>query len=344
MRECIAGQIYTARVAVRDSSNIDISKVAPTIIAADFLISINDGAWAALTNMPAVSPAGSEVIKIIFSAAETTAAGTGGSIVLRVADADGLSGWIGGLWEIPVRAAKLSELTAAQVNAEADTALADVGLTTTITGRIDQAISTRAPATTALSNATWTDAKAGFVDVAISSRSTAQQVWEYSTRTLSSFGTLIADMWAYATRTLTSFGSITPLVATVAGGAITVYAKDTWSFTLTSSLLTLTSYEAIAFAVKLTSADADADSILYVRSDTGLMVLSGAAATAGNGTLTKDSATAFSVKIAISATGVTAGRYAWWLKGFDTTPVTDEGYTLATGTFTILPAGVQAIS
>ena len=36
-----------------------------------------------------------------------------------------------------------STLTAAQVNTEADTALADVGLTTTITDRIDQAISTR---------------------------------------------------------------------------------------------------------------------------------------------------------------------------------------------------------
>ena len=36
-----------------------------------------------------------------------------------------------------------STLTAAQVNTEADTALADVGLTSTITGRIDQAISTR---------------------------------------------------------------------------------------------------------------------------------------------------------------------------------------------------------
>lgn len=39
--------------------------------------------------------------------------------------------------------AGLSTLTAAQVNAEVDTALADVGLTTTITGRIDAAISTR---------------------------------------------------------------------------------------------------------------------------------------------------------------------------------------------------------
>jgi hypothetical protein len=39
--------------------------------------------------------------------------------------------------------AGLSTLTAAQVNAEADQALADVGLTTTVTGRIDAAISTR---------------------------------------------------------------------------------------------------------------------------------------------------------------------------------------------------------
>lgn len=39
--------------------------------------------------------------------------------------------------------AGLSTLTAAQVNSEVDTALADVGLTTTITGRIDVAVSSR---------------------------------------------------------------------------------------------------------------------------------------------------------------------------------------------------------
>lgn len=37
----------------------------------------------------------------------------------------------------------LNDLSAAQVNAEVDTALADVGLTTTVTGRIDAAVSTR---------------------------------------------------------------------------------------------------------------------------------------------------------------------------------------------------------
>jgi hypothetical protein len=39
-----------------------------------------------------------------------------------------------------------STVTTAQVNAEVDTALADVGLTTTVTGRIDAAVSTRAAA------------------------------------------------------------------------------------------------------------------------------------------------------------------------------------------------------
>lgn len=49
------------------------------------------------------------------------------------------------------------------------------------------------------------------LDATISSRSTltAQQVWEYGTRTLSSFGTLIADIWASVSRTLTAGTNIT---------------------------------------------------------------------------------------------------------------------------------------
>jgi hypothetical protein len=75
---------------------------------------------------------------------------------------------------------------------------------------LDTTVSSRAPASTALSNTTWTDTKAGYVDIAISSRSTltASDVWNYATRTLSSFGTLVSDIWNYATRTLTSFGTL----------------------------------------------------------------------------------------------------------------------------------------
>lgn len=46
------------------------------------------------------------------------------------------------------------------------------------------------------------------LDATVSSRSTltAQGVWEYATRTLSGFGTLVSDIWSAATRTLSAFG------------------------------------------------------------------------------------------------------------------------------------------
>jgi len=75
--------------------------------------------------------------------------------------------------------------------------------------RLDATVSSRAPASTALSNTTWTDTKAGYLDAAISSRSTltASDVWDYTTRTLTSFGTLVSDIWAYSTRTLSAFST-----------------------------------------------------------------------------------------------------------------------------------------
>lgn len=50
---------------------------------------------------------------------------------------------------LPAQIGALNNLSAAEVNAEVDTALADAGLTTTVTGRIDAAISTRASQATA---------------------------------------------------------------------------------------------------------------------------------------------------------------------------------------------------
>lgn len=77
----------------------------------------------------------------------------------------------------------------ADVNAEVDAALADVGVTTTVTGRIDAAISSR-------------------------SSHSAADVWAVGTRTLTSFGSLVADVtaavWAAASRTLTAFGFTVP--------------------------------------------------------------------------------------------------------------------------------------
>jgi hypothetical protein len=69
-----------------------------------------------------------------------------------------------------------STLTAAQVNAEADTALADVGLTNTVTGRIDAAISSRlAPSGTLATVTNLTNAPASV---------TPTDIWTHPTRTI----------------------------------------------------------------------------------------------------------------------------------------------------------------
>jgi hypothetical protein len=85
-------------------------------------------------------------------------------------------------------------------------ALASV-CTETRLSKLDAAVSSRASASD------YTSARAGKLDnldATVSSRSTltAQNVWEYATRTLTSFGTLVSDIWSAAARTLTGFGTL----------------------------------------------------------------------------------------------------------------------------------------
>ena len=88
-----------------------------------------------------------------------------------------------------------TNLTAAQVNTECDTALSDVGLTSTITGRIDAAVSTRATpaqvnteADTALSDVGLTTTITGRIDAAVSTRATPAQVNTEADTALSDVG------------------------------------------------------------------------------------------------------------------------------------------------------------
>ena len=140
--------------------------------------------------------------------------------------------------------------------------------------------------------------------------------------------------------------SITVLSA-IDGDDITVYRNDTWSFTAEVTFA-LTAYEAVAFVVKSSQSVADDAALLYVRSDTGLQAIGGAAPvsplTSANGSLTVDSATEFSVLVDMTATNVAPNNYYWWLKVFDTTANPDEGYTRATGKFMIKDYGLRAIA
>jgi hypothetical protein len=76
------------------------------------------------------------------------------------------------------------------------------------------------------------------INATISSRSTltAQQVWEYATRTLSSFGTLVSDVWSSATRTLTSIADssgvttlLTRILGTIAAGTHNPQSGDAYA-------------------------------------------------------------------------------------------------------------------
>jgi hypothetical protein len=87
----------------------------------------------------------------------------------------------------------LNDLSTAQVNTEVDTALADVGMTSVITGRIDAAISTRSdhsPADVWDSSVRTLTSGGG---------ATAQQVWEYATRSLTDKSNFALSSTAYNT-------------------------------------------------------------------------------------------------------------------------------------------------
>lgn len=90
---------------------------------------------------------------------------------------------------------------------------AATGAAMTLTSAYDAA-KTAAQASTALSTATWTSTIAGRIDAAISTRSTltAAQVWDHGTKTLTSFGTLVADIatavWGAAVKVVTG-GTVT---------------------------------------------------------------------------------------------------------------------------------------
>lgn len=139
-------------------------------------------------------------------------------------------------------------------------------------------------------------------------------------------------------------GATVTVVSSVAGGTVTVYAADTWRFTVLSDQLALADYETLGLIVKRSARQADSQALLYLRTDTGLVRMDGAApVSAGNGTLTK-TATSFTAVVHVAETqGLVPGVYTWWLKGLDTTPAPNEAVTLATGEFVVLAAGLQAV-
>jgi hypothetical protein len=81
----VKGRAYKFYIGLVDQSNTKLLKANPTLAGADFNISKDGGAFAALTTTPSANPASGRAVMIDLSAAETTA----DNIVIQCVDAAG---------------------------------------------------------------------------------------------------------------------------------------------------------------------------------------------------------------------------------------------------------------
>jgi len=162
----LKGSAYSFEVALVDQSDTDVFKTNPTLAAGDVTVSKDGGAFANIGTLPTAIGAGA-VLTVALTGTEMTA----DRIVVLFQKAAG-SEWQDLLVSIETETRQindLSTLTAAQVNAEADTALADYD-----------------PPTKAEMDAGF----AALNDPAASA--VASSVWQYSSRTLTQSAATVA--------------------------------------------------------------------------------------------------------------------------------------------------------
>lgn len=276
----------------------------PTLAAGDVKISIDGGNFANVGTLPSAVGDSLREYEQALAQAETN----GDRIVIDYEDA------AGGEWEpftvvlhtATNRNSSLSTLTAAQVNAECDTALSDYD----------------AP--------TKTELDSGLAAIPAA-------VWAYSTRTLTSLsalvGSIAAAVWAYASRTLTQ--SAASVAATVSGDSISVLRGDYWSIALTD-IGDISSRTKLYFTVKEHLYDTDAQALIQIEETDGLLYSNGAAAgSASNGSLTVTDESDGDLTIVVKA--AETDDYAPGVYKYDLQYQTVNGPTtpITTGTFTI---------
>jgi hypothetical protein len=121
----VKNQTYIVYAYLRSRTDPNVFQNNPTLATGDAKVSVDGGALANLATLPTVTPAGGKQIKITLSSSEMN--GDNVSVVLSDAAGDEWSDWAITLQTVAAgrQFDNLSTLTAAQVNAEADTALAD---------------------------------------------------------------------------------------------------------------------------------------------------------------------------------------------------------------------------
>lgn len=213
-------------------------------------------------------------------------------------------------------------------------------LTSTRAGYLDN-LSAGIPTAAAIATAVWAAGTRTLSSFGTLVADVATAVWAATTRTLSSFGTLIADIWAYASRTLTQSGA--SVAATVSGTTITAVRGDTFSAALTN-LGAITGYLNIWFTVKLNDEDTDAESVLQLDGDTGLLVVNGATATAASGSITVNDIPTGDITVKVAASVMATMQQCVGRYDIQWQNATGEIYTLSQGIFQITLDQTRAVA
>jgi hypothetical protein len=145
------------------------------------------------------------------------------------------------------------------------------------------------------------------------------------------------DVWTYSTRTLTQ--SATSITAAVSGSSISQVRGSSWDFDIPDVTLDSNKQQ---FYIKRSSNVADADAMIGIDSDTGLLIVNGSDdVTAGNASLSY-SGTTLNVKVnTVETAKLSAGEWEYGIQDVTAAGVVSENYK---GTFEITADVVRATS
>lgn len=151
--------------------------------------------------------------------------------------------------------------------------------------------------------------------------------------------TLPANIWGYVTRTLTQ--TSTEIAATISEGSISQIRGNTWA--LSVDLNTDLTGAKLQFSIKRNPDSLDSEAMVFIDTDTGLIYLNGASATAGDGSLVIDDAVSGIVTVNLNAAATAQLREGRFKYGFQAV-IGGSVTEVSIGSFRIISDIVRASS
>lgn len=198
--------------------------------------------------------------------------------------------------------------------------------------------------------AEWQDYGEELTTVAAPLDEMAMAVWSYATRTLTGFGTLVADIVAAILASslvgdiVTALMAVAPVARAVRAVDLEMYRGDTWTQPV-ARLGNIAGRDKLWIACKDDKDETDAQAVFEIEETAGLEVINGAPATVpANGSITVTDAAVGNIVVVLAAVETAkleATKKFWYdVQMLDGTTVT----TLRAGRLTITSDVVKAVS